>query len=102
METELEALMNKKLFRLMSAACLLAVSLLSHAEAPLDINTANADALAEVLVGVGPAKAEAIVAFRESNGPFASVEQLAQVKGIGERTLELNRERITVAPSQAE
>jgi competence protein ComEA len=92
--------MNKKLTRLLFAACLLGASVLSHAATPLDINSANAEALAESLVGVGPAKAEAIVAYRQSNGPFSDVDQLAMVQGIGERTLELNRGRITVAPQQ--
>ena len=51
--------------------------------------------------GVGLAKAEAIVAHREQNGPFASADQLAEVKGIGLRTVDKNRERIEVgAPQQ--
>ena len=63
---------------------------------PVDINSADAATLAQTLKGVGPAKAEAIVAFREANGPFRSVEELTEVKGIGEKLLEQNRDRITV------
>lgn len=60
----------------------------------VDINTADAATLAAVLDGVGEAKAEAIVAYRGANGPFASIDQLAEVKGIGLKTLEKNRDRI--------
>ena len=62
----------------------------------VNINTADAAALSRVLHNVGPAKAEAIVAYRNENGPFRSPEQLAQVKGIGLRTVEQNVDRIEV------
>jgi competence protein ComEA len=64
----------------------------------VDINRADAEALASGLVGVGPSKAEAIVADRQANGPFQSVDDLARVQGIGVKTVELNRERITLTP----
>ncbi|MGI9304111.1 MAG: ComEA family DNA-binding protein [Gammaproteobacteria bacterium] len=60
---------------------------------PVNINTAGADALAE-LKGVGENKAAAIVAYREANGPFTSIQDLAKVKGIGARTVELNKAEI--------
>lgn len=63
-------------------------------EDKINVNTASADALAEILTGIGPKKAEAIVAYRETNGPFKSVDDLLQVKGIGPATLEKNRDRI--------
>jgi len=62
---------------------------------PLDINTADADALAETLKGVGPKKAVAIVRDRQQNGPFRTVDELARVAGIGPRVVEDNRARIT-------
>lgn len=81
-------------------ACLLALCLAFAAVAgaadKVDINTADAQTLAESLNGIGLAKAEAIVAHREQNGPFKSIEQLAEVKGIGLKTVEKNRDRITV------
>lgn len=61
----------------------------------ININTADVTTLAE-LTGVGQSKAEAIVAYREANGPFAAPRDLANVKGIGERTIEKNAERLTV------
>lgn len=70
----------------------------------VDINTANAAQLESVLVGIGPSKAEAIVAHRKANGPFRSAGELALVKGIGLKTVERNRDLITVgkvtAPAQ--
>jgi competence protein ComEA len=61
-----------------------------HAE-PVNINTADAVALAKALTGVGPAKARAIVSYRDKNGPFKSVDQLAMVEGISQKLIEKNR-----------
>jgi len=60
----------------------------------IDINTASATDIAEVLHGIGVAKAEAIVAYRDEHGPFKSLEDLGKVKGVGEKTLERNASRI--------
>jgi competence protein ComEA len=60
----------------------------------LDIN--SADAIAAALDGVGLTKAQEIVAYREMFGNFHSVEELADVKGIGPATVEKNRQRIVV------
>ena len=62
----------------------------------VNINTADAGTIDRVLVNVGPAKAQAIVDYRKSNGAFRSAEQLALVKGIGLKTVEKNRDRIVV------
>jgi len=62
----------------------------------IDINTASADELALAIKGVGPAKAAAIVAHREKHGPFASIDDLALVQGIGEKTVQMNRETLTI------
>jgi competence protein ComEA len=87
--------------RLLSATALagaLLFSPLSMAAEPVDINTASAAEIATALNGVGPAKAEAIVAYREANGPFVSVDQLTDVKGIGTATVEKNRDQILIQP----
>jgi len=58
------------------------------AEPLLDINSATPALLAERLPGIGPAKAKAIVVYREQHGPFNSIDLLIEVKGIGPATLE--------------
>lgn len=67
----------------------------------VNINSADAATIDRVLLNVGPAKAEAIVAHRKANGPFKSAEQLALVKGIGLKTVEKNRDRIVVGGATA-
>ena len=67
----------------------------------VDINSADATQLAKVLVGVGQAKADAIVEYRKANGPFKSADELANVKGIGLKTVERNRDLIAVGASRA-
>lgn len=64
--------------------------------APIDLNTATAEQLAENLNGIGVAKAQAIVEYRSNNGPFTSVDQLTEVKGIGAATVEKNRSNISI------
>ena len=63
---------------------------------PVNINEANAVELAASLKGVGPKKAIAIIEHREKNGPFYTAEELINVKGIGQKTLEKNKENILV------
>ena len=60
----------------------------------VNVNAADAQTLADVLDGVGLSRAEAIVEYRNANGSFQDVYDLANVKGIGDRTIELNEERI--------
>ncbi len=66
---------------------------------PVNVNTADAETISESLQGVGLSKARAIVEYRQKHGPFRSVDDLSLVKGIGERTVELNRDHILVAPA---
>ena len=67
---------------------------------PVNVNTADAKTISEQLKGVGLAKAEAIVEYREKHGPFKSADDLSLVKGIGERTVELNRDDIRIGPDR--
>jgi competence ComEA-like helix-hairpin-helix protein len=62
----------------------------------VDLNGADAATLQKELSGVGEAKAKAIVAYRDTNGPFASVDELLEVKGIGKAILDRNREKLEV------
>lgn len=86
---------------LATAALSLGLSLGALAAEKVNINSADAATLDRVLVNVGPAKAEAIVAYRKQNGPFRSAEQLAQVDGIGLKTVERNRELIVIGGAAA-
>ncbi|HSG03509.1 MAG TPA: helix-hairpin-helix domain-containing protein [Marinobacterium sp.] len=72
----------------------LAFSMQVIAGFPVDINSAPASELAQGLDGVGPAKAEAIVAYRDQFGPFMTADELVAVRGIGAATLERNRDNI--------
>lgn len=67
-----------------------------QAQAVVNINQANAAELAEALNGIGISRANAIVAWRQAHGPFKSVDELANVKGIGAATIKRNRDRITL------
>ncbi len=88
----------KRFFQTLLFSLLLAGHALA---AGVNLNTADAEALAEALDGVGPAKAQAIVAYREANGPFKSVDELVKVKGIGLKTVERNRDRMSVSSAAA-
>ena len=86
----------------MFALLALAVALGAQAEETrVDVNTADAQTIARVLVGVGQSKAEAIVAYREENGRFESVEDLARVRGIGEATIKRNEARISLGDEES-
>ncbi|MCK6186786.1 ComEA family DNA-binding protein [Pseudomonas sp. EYE_354] len=64
--------------------------------AKVNLNAADAETLRRDLFGIGAAKAKAIVAYRESNGPFTAVDELLEVKGIGKALLEKNRDRLSI------
>jgi competence protein ComEA len=63
---------------------------------PVDINTADASTLARELNGVGPARAQAIVAYRNEHGPFKSVDDLRLVKNMPQKVIDNNRELLRV------
>lgn len=65
----------------------------------ININTASVSELM-TLDGIGEVRAKAIVEYRTENGNFRSIDELALVSGIGEKTLENNRGRITVDSTQ--
>ncbi len=65
--------------------------------APIDINTATLEEL-DSLPGIGPVIAQRIIDYRTATGPFASIEQIEEVKGIGDALFEKIKDRITVGP----
>lgn len=66
---------------------------------PVDVNTAGVDEL-DTLDGIGPALAQRIIDYREEHGPFSSLEELLEVKGIGEATLEGFRDHAVVGTGE--
>ena len=74
--------------------CFGALPMTSFAETPVNINLATAESLAEALEGVGLAKATRIIEYREAYGPFEQIEELASVQGIGQATIDKNRDAI--------
>lgn len=63
-------------------------------QSTVNINQASAEELSEKLQGIGMSKAQAIVEYRKKVGKFVSVDQLAEVKGIGKATVDKNRANI--------
>jgi len=67
------------------------------AVAKVDINTADEAALAAALKGVGLRKAAAIIEYRDQHGGFRTIDELANVRGIGLNTVDQNIERLTLS-----
>jgi len=70
----------------------------SDGDTPVNINTASVDQLTS-LPGIGKVYAQRIVDYRTKNGPFKRVEDLLNVQGIGDKTFERIRARLTVGKS---
>ena len=68
--------------------------------APVNLNTATAEQL-ETLPGVGPATAKRILEYRQKSGGFKKVEELMNVKGIGEKSFLKLKARLTVGAPKA-
>jgi competence protein ComEA len=81
-----------KLFQILALSCALLITPMAFAA--VNVNTADAQTIASELNGVGMKKAESIVEYRKKHGPFKSIEDLLEVKGIGAATLEKNKENI--------
>lgn len=73
-----------------------AIELATPQVSKINLNTADVAVLQRELFGIGEAKAKAIIAYREENGPFASVDELLEVKGIGKTILERNQDKLVV------
>ncbi|HAQ73219.1 ComEA family DNA-binding protein [Stutzerimonas nitrititolerans] len=105
--------MSKAFLSAVAFALLTSVSLSGHAAATqsepvgtspgvvietgaINLNTADAETLTRELTGIGATKARAIVQYRDAHGPFTSVDELLEVKGIGAATLEKNRGKLSL------
>jgi len=91
------------LMKAISVVLLLALSSISNqalSASPLDINSATAEQLAAVMVGVGNKKSQAIIQYREKNGAFNALDELIFVKGIGPSLLKKNRDYLSIGPGQ--
>lgn len=64
-------------------------------DARIDLNRASAEELQEI-PGIGPVLSEAIIAWREENGPFRQAEDLLQVPGIGEKTVDAIKDELVI------
>ena len=84
----------KALTTLAAAAALFVSSITSAA--PVNINTASAQEIADALNGIGQTKAQAIVDYREAYGLFSRADEIVFVRGIGEVTYEKNKDDILV------
>lgn len=92
MLTQLKTLLSTLL--IVGATALAPVAMAAPEADSVNINRADAETIAAVLDGVGLKKAQAIVAYRQRQGAFKSPVDLADVKGIGLRTVEINEQRI--------
>ncbi len=79
--------------KILLVACLLIPTLLL-AEV-VNINTADKESLMSAITGVGEKRAEAIIAYREQNGPFKSIEELVEVRGVSASIVEANMENLS-------
>ncbi len=62
----------------------------------VDINHANAEAISTALKGIGDKKAQAIIDYRNEHGAFQTVDELLNVPGIGEKTLQRLRHQLSL------
>ena len=88
----------KKVLVALFLVCFLAVTAapaVMAADGKININAASVDELTQ-LQKIGPKTAERIVAYRQAHGPFKTIDDLKNVKGVGDKILELNKERITI------
>ena len=83
------------IFMVITLVMLMTGSVFAEEQGKININTATVEELVQ-LSRVGPSYAEKIVAFRQENGPFKAPEDIMLVAGIGQKTFELNKDRIIV------
>ena len=92
----LDRVVRKTLIGIALVCSLFGASVSLMAGEPVNINTDSAEVLSAGLQGVGLAKAYRIVEYRQAFGPFETIDELAEVKGIGEKIIDQNRSQITL------
>lgn len=85
-----------KLGLLLIGLCLGQLALAADMIVKVDINHADAEELSTVLAGIGEKRAQAIIDYRATHEPFKTADDLTKIKGIGEKTVEKNRDRIII------
>ena len=91
--------MNRSIFALALAGLLLSSGAFAE---PVNINTADARTLAKELSGIGLSRAQAIVEYREKNGPFKKIEELMNVRGVGEKNFLKLKPLVTLGQPKTE
>ncbi len=86
-----------KLINTLLLTLFLTLPVLGFSAESININTANKETLMSAIKGVGEKKAEAIIAYRETNGPFKSIDELTNVKGIGPEMIDKHREILSTS-----
>lgn len=91
--------LNYRIFKMkkLLLTAITSLVLFSQSLFAVNVNTADAVAIAEELKGIGVKKAQAIIDYRKTNGDFKTIESLTEVKGIGLKTVEKNRENIQLS-----
>jgi len=92
--------MSNKIVKTLTLSTLLLFSFNALHADPVNVNSADAQTIADSLKGVGLKKAEAIVEYRKANGSFDSAMELTEVKGIGEKTVIKNRDDIALTAEE--
>ncbi len=76
---------------------MLSLPIIGYSAESININTADKETLMSVITGVGDKKADAIIAYRNEHGNFKSVDDLTNVKGIGQSTVDKHREQLSAS-----
>lgn len=76
---------------------LIALPIIGFSADKININTADKETLMSVIKGVGEKKAEAIIMYREENGEFKSIDELVNVKGIGQGIIDKHKEQLSIS-----
>ena len=86
-----------KLITSLLLTLLLTLPVIGFSAESININTADKETLMSVIKGVGEKKADAIITYRKENGPFKSVDELANIKGIGQSIIDKHRELLVTS-----